>query len=181
MKADRHHIVSLLLTATLAGTAPLAASAAPCPPPTPVMALPPLDLPGELGALGLSDAQQDKVFKLFDTQAATLRKALRRISDRRQTLAELAHTDHYDAAAAKRAATALGSAIAGMALLQTRQAQQIYQLLTPDQRKQLRRMEHGGRERCAGPAGLMPMAYHHDGNRALPPANSCRDETDRKK
>lgn len=94
-----------------------------------------------LKALNLTEAQRDKVFEIMHTQAPAMRdkaKALRKTED---DLRALSASADYSDAKAKALAEASARAMADMSLARARSERQIYELLTPEQRKQLAEMK----------------------------------------
>ena len=89
-----------------------------------------------LRALNLTEAQRDQVFSLMHTQAPAAREQGKAIQKARQELRTLAMSAQYDDARAKTLADSIAAATAQMALTRARTGQEIYKLLTPEQRKQ---------------------------------------------
>lgn len=89
-----------------------------------------------LHQLDLSEAQQDKVFSIMHAQAPLMREQAKIAHKAHTELRELGFADKFDDAKARSLADAEARAHAEMALLRTRTAQQIFALLTPEQRKQ---------------------------------------------
>lgn len=99
--------------------------------------LPGQGMPPHLMGLKLSESQRDKVFELLHAQAPTLRekaKALHRVED---DLRALAASPEYSEAKARTLADASARAMSEMSLARARMDRQIFELLTPEQRKQL--------------------------------------------
>ena len=89
-----------------------------------------------LRALNLTEAQRDQVFSLMHKQAPAAREQGKAIRKARQELRTLAMSAQYDDARAKTLADSIAAATAEMALTRARTGQEIYKLLTPEQRKQ---------------------------------------------
>lgn len=135
-----------------------------------------------LHQLDLSEAQQDKVFSIMHAQAPLMREQAKIAHKARTELRELGFADKFDDAKARSLADAEARAHAEMALLRTRTAQQIFALLTPEQRKQAldlkarhADMHHGmgmgpGADRHMGPGmGRGPGRHGGPGERWNPP------------
>ncbi|MEW7847136.1 periplasmic heavy metal sensor [Massilia aurea] len=97
----------------------------------------PFGTPPFLRGLGLTDAQNDRVFTILHSQAPK-RRALE-MAERKadESLREVAQTPELDQAAASAAAQALGQAIADQELLRLQTRAQLKAVLTPQQRAQL--------------------------------------------
>ncbi len=89
-----------------------------------------------LSALNLTEAQRDQVFSLMHKQAPAMREQAKGMHKARQELRKLSMSAQYDDARAKSLADGIAAATAEMALARARTAQEIYRLLTPEQRKQ---------------------------------------------
>ena len=89
-----------------------------------------------LRGLNLTEAQRDQVFSLMHKQAPAARESGKAIQKARQELRTLAMSAQYDDARAKTLADSIAAATAQMALTRARTGQEIYKLLTPEQRKQ---------------------------------------------
>lgn len=89
-----------------------------------------------LRGLNLTEAQRDQVFSLMHKQAPAAREQGKAIQKARQELRTLAMSAQYDDARAKTLADSIAAATAEMALTRARTGQEIYKLLTPEQRKQ---------------------------------------------
>lgn len=87
--------------------------------------------------LKLSDTQETQVFNLVHAQAPRLRENEQLIRKNRKALMDLATARSFDAAKAETLSQAIGQAIASNLLIRTQTNQQIYQLLTSDQKKLL--------------------------------------------
>ena len=86
--------------------------------------------------LDLSEAQQDKVFAIMHAQAPQMREHGKALHKARTELRDLALSDKFDDARARALADTAARAQSEMALLRARTVQQIFALLTPEQRKQ---------------------------------------------
>jgi periplasmic protein CpxP/Spy len=121
----------------------------------PVPAMPPLapsdapmmhpgPMPGEieptprfLHGLQLSEEQNDKVFALMHAQAPALRAKAKEARKAHEELHRLSLSADFNEATAKSLADAGARAMADMALMRARADQQIYRLLTLEQRRAL--------------------------------------------
>jgi len=94
----------------------------------------------QLRALGLSEAQQDQVFKIFHESrpaAYEQRKQLRRA---RQELRKLLGAERFDSARARQLADAQGKAMAELALIRVQTMRRVRDVLTPEQREKMDQM-----------------------------------------
>lgn len=106
-------------------------------------------LPGDqpppyLRALNLSEAQRDKVFDILHGQAPALRDKARALHRAEEELRQLTAAGDYSEARARTLADAAGRQSAEVALIRARADRQIYELLTPEQRKQLAELKSAG-------------------------------------
>jgi periplasmic protein CpxP/Spy len=115
-----------------------------------------------LQGLSLSDTQQDQLFDIEYQQMRTVRERLRTIRKAEEELHAMGLAANFDDARAKALVEASSKASAELALLRVRTEHRIYELLTPEQRKQLADM------RDARPGRSAPAA--RDGQAACPPA-----------
>ena len=126
--------------------------------------------PPFLRGVDLSEVQQDKIFSIMHKQEPLMREQAKAARKAQDALRALAASDAYEDAKAKALADALARATAEMTLQHARNEQQIYALLTPEQRKraeamrskaELHRMGEDGFkhsvERQSRPASRMPM------------------------
>jgi Spy/CpxP family protein refolding chaperone len=90
-----------------------------------------------LERLGLTEAQQDKLFDLRHAQEPALRAAQKDVMKARRALHEAASSDTYDATRVAALADQLGRAEAAMAKLHAEGMHQFREVLTPDQRRKL--------------------------------------------
>lgn len=89
-----------------------------------------------LRGLSLSDAQQDKVFEIMHAQAPALRLREREVRQSREALFALSRSERFDDAKATALADTGARAAAQIALMRARSAAAVWQVLTPEQRKQ---------------------------------------------
>lgn len=92
--------------------------------------------PPFLRGLDLTEAQQDKVFEILHAQAPLLRQRLRDLHKAGDELLVLSRAERFDEARATALADASGRAAAAVALVHARSEAAVWQLLTPEQRKQ---------------------------------------------
>lgn len=125
--------------------------------------------PGEMShlplrALNLSDAQRDKVFEIMHGQAPGLRDKAKAVQKAEEELHKLGAAPDYSEARARNLAESLGKAIAELSLARARADRQVFEVLTPEQRKQLADAKPGGEPprneppRGPGGEGRMPPA-----------------------
>lgn len=88
--------------------------------------------------VGLSEAQQDRVFAIMHAQAPQRREFEKSVRAAHEALRELVRSGQFDDAKASAQAQALGKATAAGALLRARTGAQLMALLTPAQREQVR-------------------------------------------
>jgi len=94
-------------------------------------------LPPFLSGLDLNDAQRDKIFDLMHAQAPAMRGQAKALHKSQMELRQLGLSGEYSAAKAQALAEASAGIMAKMAQMHARTDQQIYRILTPEQRKQL--------------------------------------------
>lgn len=133
----RKHIANFLLASGLAlGLGPLAANEASAQP-----------MPGGMGrgghpmmhlrALGLSEAQQDQVFKIFHEQAPAMHEQMKQVRRSREELRTLAMADRFDEGRARQLADVQGKAIAALAVMRAQTLSRVREILTPEQRSKM--------------------------------------------
>lgn len=93
--------------------------------------------PPFLHGLSLSDDQRDRIFDLMHAQAPTMHDQAKAIHKTLIELRRLSMSGEYSETRAKVLAEANAQAIAVMAQMHARTDNQIYQILTPEQRKQV--------------------------------------------
>lgn len=142
--------ICLLAMGIGAVTAPSALAMPPGPPPDSPMMPPELDRPPPyLRGVHLSDAQKDQIFDILHRAAPALRAKGSEVRRAQVQLHELAMSASYDETKAKTLADAGARAMAELALLRAGTDNQIFRLLTAEQRKQLAAPPEG--DRCAEP------------------------------
>ena len=90
-----------------------------------------------LRGLNLTEEQRDKVFAVLHAQAPQLRAQAKEMRNARRELRALTLAEGFDEARAKALADTLSRSIAETALIRTRSANEIYQALGPEQRRQV--------------------------------------------
>ncbi len=113
---------------------------------------------GWLHGLGLSEAQNDQVFEIMHAQAPKMRAQSKAVRAARAELDALSTAPNLDAAQLRAASDKLARALADMSESRVRTRQQIFQVLTPEQR-QVVAARIAERHQQGGPAGGM----RHDG------------------
>lgn len=103
-----------------------------------------------LRRLDLSEAQQDKVFSIMHELAPKMREQGKIARKARTDLRELSLSDKFDETKARTLADAQARAHADMALLRAKSTQQVFALLTPEQRKKFEELK-AERGRGMGP------------------------------
>ena len=112
--------------------------------------------------LDLSEQQRDQIFALMHEQRPVMRAKMKEVRNTRQALRALSLSDAFDEAAARQLATQGAQAAAEMAELRARTEARIFQLLTPEQREQVRQKQASGESRF----GMGRMGRHgFDGDR----------------
>ena len=97
-------------------------------------AMPPIPM---LRGLALSEAQRDKVFMIFHTQARALRQTVKAARRAYEDLQQLTLSAQFDQATAKSLAETYARSIGALELLRSEGAHGIYAVLTEEQRQQL--------------------------------------------
>lgn len=111
--------------------------------PGPDMGMAPL--PHFLHHLDLSEAQRDKIFALLHAEAPRLRDQAKALRQSHEALREMARSENFDAKRAKELADAGANAMAAMALARASMENQLFNLLTPEQRERMQAMDDGPR------------------------------------
>lgn len=92
---------------------------------------------GHLSALGLSEAQQDQVFKIHHDQQPAFRDQMKKVRAAREEMHKLAMAERYDEAAVRRAADAQAKAMSDLAVMHAQTMNRVRQVLTPEQRAKM--------------------------------------------
>lgn len=111
-------------------------------------------LPPYLHGLNLSEAQRDKVFAIMHAQAPAIRDKAKAVHKAEDDLRTLVAAPDYSAAKARALADSAAKAMAEMTLARTQVDRQVFELLTPEQRKQVAERKPGG----VPPHGAAPGA-----------------------
>jgi len=110
-----------------------------------------------LRGLNLSEAQRDKIFEITHAQAPLMRDKAKAVRKAEDDLRTLAAADDYSDAKARALADTAAKAISELSLARARAERQVFEALTPEQRKQLADMKASGspgRGRGDGPRGM---------------------------
>ena len=144
----RKHVANFLLASSMAlGIGPLAANEASAQP------LPGGMGPGEHGEhgpmmmmhgpmmrlreLGLTEAQQDQIFKIHHDQMPAMHEQMKQVHRSREELTKLALADRFDEGRARQLADAHGKAIAALAVMRAQTMSRVREILTPEQRSRM--------------------------------------------
>ncbi len=120
------------------------------------------DMMRMLHGLDLTEAQRDKVFELVHANMPALREQGKVLRNNHEELRKLALSDKYDEAKVKALTEQNAQAMAQMAQTRARMGHEVYQLLTPEQRKAL---EERQAKSPAGRHGGHRMWHRGDGMR----------------
>jgi periplasmic protein CpxP/Spy len=90
-----------------------------------------------LRGLNLTEDQQDKIFNLRHAQEPAVRAKFKELREARSNLEALTHAPTYDEAKVRALTDKSAAVMAELARMHAKTEYQIYQILTPDQRKQL--------------------------------------------
>ena len=110
-----------------------------------------------LRGLNLSEAQRDKVFEIMHAQAPVMREKAKAVRQAEDNLRALTSAADYNEAKARALADASAKAMSEMSLARAKAERQVFEVLTPEQRKQLADMKASGgpgRGRGDGPRGM---------------------------
>mgnify|MGYP001764667982 CR=1 FL=1 len=117
-------------------------------------------MPPHLCGLNLSEAQRDKIFEIMHAQAPLMREKAKAVRKAEDDLRALAAADDYSDAKARTLADTAAKAISEMSLARARAERQVFETLTPEQRRQLADWRvSGGPGRGRGEAGPQPPAH----------------------
>ncbi|HXE39102.1 MAG TPA: Spy/CpxP family protein refolding chaperone [Azonexus sp.] len=114
-------------------------------------------MPRHLHGLNLTEAQQDKVFEIMHGQAPVMRDKAKALRKAEGDLHALTAAPDYSEAKARTLADTAAKAMAEMALLRAKTDRKVFEVLSPDQRKQLAEMKPAGespRHRGDGPRSM---------------------------
>lgn len=101
-------------------------------------------MPPHLRGLNLSEAQRDKVFEIMHAQAPVMREKAKAVRKAEGDLRALTAADDYSEAKARALTDMAAKAMAEMTLARTKVERQVYEVLTPEQRKQLADLKAAG-------------------------------------
>jgi Spy/CpxP family protein refolding chaperone len=110
-----------------------------------------------LRGLNLSEAQRDKIFEIMHAQAPLMREKAKAVRQAEDDLRALSSAPDYSDAKARALADTAAKAISEMSLARARTERQVFEALTPEQRKQLADIKASGgpgRGRGDGPRGM---------------------------
>lgn len=119
-------------------------------------------LPPHLGGLNLSEAQRDKIFEIMHAQVPVLRDKGKVVQKAEADLRALVQSPEYTEAKARLLLDGVARSMAELSLAHIKSERQIYELLTPEQRKQLA----ARKPPMEGPGGHHPGAH---GDACMPP------------
>jgi periplasmic protein CpxP/Spy len=91
-------------------------------------------------ALGLSEAQQDQIFKIRHDAQPAMREQMKQVRKAREELRQVAMADKFDESRARQAADAQAKALSAMSVLRAQNMNRVRQVLTPDQRSKMDQM-----------------------------------------
>ena len=121
-------------------------------------------MPPPLRGLNLSEAQRDKIFEIMHSQAPAMREKAKAARKAESDLHALTAADDYSEAKARALADTAAKTMSEMRLARAKTERQVFEVLTPEQRKQLAEMKSAGgpghgrgdRPRGMGGEGRMP-------------------------
>ncbi|MBS1145257.1 MAG: putative lipoprotein signal peptide [Proteobacteria bacterium] len=116
-------------------------------------------MPPHLHGLNLTEVQQDKVFEIMHAQAPVMREKAKALRKAEADLQALTAAPDYSEAKARGLADAAAKAMSDMTLARAQADRQVFDVLTPEQRKQLaeRKAERDG-PRGKAPESRTPPA-----------------------
>ncbi len=109
-------------------------------------------MPPHLRSLNLNDAQQDKVFEIMHAQAPVMRDKAKALRKAETDLRALTSAPDYSEAKAGALVDAAAKTMAEMKLARAKANRQVFEVLTPEQRKQLAEVKPGSN-----------LPHHRDG------------------
>lgn len=121
-----------------------------------------MHMPPFVRELKLTEAQRDQIFKIMHEQAPALRDKAKEAQKAHADLRALTFSGNYDEAKVKALADTEAQAMAAMTQMRAASANQIYQILTPEQRKKADELKaqfeangprRGGQPPADAPAG----------------------------
>ncbi len=102
---------------------------------------------GMMRGLDLSEAQRDQIFELQHALAPKMRDEMKIVRATREQLREMGMSDSYDEAKVKELTEASAAAKARMAQMRLRNQHDMHQVLTAEQREQVKQRAQEMRER----------------------------------
>ncbi|MCU0812330.1 MAG: Spy/CpxP family protein refolding chaperone [Thiobacillaceae bacterium] len=114
-------------------------------------------MPPHLRGLNLTEAQRDKIFEIMHAQAPAMREKGKAVFKAQADLRALTASPDYSEAKARSLADAAAKTMSEMTLARVQAERQVYDVLTPEQRKQLAEMKPSDeprRGRGDGPRGM---------------------------
>jgi periplasmic protein CpxP/Spy len=102
-----------------------------------------MGIPPHLAGLNLSQDQQDKVFAIFYPQMPKIRDLRKQEMQLKDELRMLSQSDRFDETKARQIADKLATLEKEQALNRAKIEQQVFSVLTPEQRKTLQERKHG--------------------------------------
>ena len=93
-----------------------------------------------LRKLDLTEEQQDKVFEMMHEQKPIMRDKMKEIRQTRQVIHDAVMSETYNAEQTNQLADKQGKMVAEMIKMRTNNFNQIYSILTPEQKKKAREM-----------------------------------------
>lgn len=112
----------------------------------------PEKMPPHLRDLSLTEAQRDKVFEIMHGQAPAMRDKAKALHQAEGELRALAAGPDYNEGKARVLTEAVAKAMSEMTLARLKAERQVYEILTPEQRKQMLEARPSG-EPSGGRAG----------------------------
>lgn len=114
-------------------------------------------MPRHLNRLDLTEAQRDRIFDIMHAQAPIMRNTAKAMHKAQSDLRDLTAAPDFSEAKAKELADAAAAAMGQMALNRAKTERQVFDVLTPEQRKQLADLKASGdrprHQRGDGPRG----------------------------
>jgi len=110
-----------------------------------------MPLPRVLQRLDLSEVQRDKIIALMQAEGPRLREQAKAVHQTQAALHELSRSENFDTKRAKALADAGANAMAEMALARVGLENQVFKLLTQEQRDRMQSMDDGPRGRFNRP------------------------------
>ncbi len=115
-------------------------------------------MPPHLRGLNLTEAQRDKIFEIMHAQAPVMRDKAKALRKAEEDLRALTAAADYSDAKAKSLADAGAKAMSEMTLARAKAERQVFEVLTPEQRKQLAEMMASGEPGAVAATGRAAWA-----------------------